>query len=66
MKEVAQQLGVDSARMLIAWAVKRGTSVVPKSVTKARIKSNFERMFTPPPTWVEKVLIFLFCEMHGV
>jgi len=32
------------AQILIAWAVKRGTSVVPKSVTKERIISNFEKI----------------------
>jgi len=51
VKEVAAELGVDVAKMLIAWAVKRGTSVVPKSVTKSRIESNFERMFTPAIPW---------------
>jgi alcohol dehydrogenase (NADP+) len=26
----------------LAWGIKRGTSVVPKSVNEGRIKSNFE------------------------
>lgn len=42
IKEVAKDAGVDVAQALISWAVKRGTSVVPKSVTAERIKSNFK------------------------
>jgi diketogulonate reductase-like aldo/keto reductase len=44
VKAVADGLGVEVAQVLIAWAVKRGTSVVPKSVTKERIEKNFQRM----------------------
>ncbi|KAL7275291.1 hypothetical protein RUND412_001772 [Rhizina undulata] len=40
--EIAKETGKEPAQVLIAWAVKRGTSVVPKSVTKARIESNFQ------------------------
>lgn len=45
VNEVAKQAGKDTAQVLIAWAVKRGTSVVPKSVTKSRIESNFQRSY---------------------
>jgi len=44
VKTVAQELGVEVAQVLIAWAVKRGTSVVPKSVTKERIEKNFQQI----------------------
>lgn len=43
VQAIAKELGKDVAQVLIAWAVKRGTSVVPKSVTKSRIESNFQR-----------------------
>ena len=40
--EVAKKLGKDPAVLLISWAVQRGTSVLPKSVTPSRIESNFQ------------------------
>lgn len=43
VQQVAKETGKDTAQVLIAWAVKRGTSVVPKSVTKSRIESNFQQ-----------------------
>lgn len=42
VKEVAAKEGRTEAQVLIAWAVGRGCSVVPKSVTKSRVESNFE------------------------
>jgi len=42
VQEIAKATGKDAAQVLIVWAVKRGTSVVPKSVTKSRIESNFQ------------------------
>jgi diketogulonate reductase-like aldo/keto reductase len=42
IQEVAKEVGATVAQTLIAWAVSRGTSVVPKSVTAERIKSNFQ------------------------
>ena len=45
--EIAQNLGKDPAQVLISWAVQRGTVVLPKSVTPARIKSNFQGKRTP-------------------
>lgn len=40
--ELAHSLNKSPAQLLISWAVQRGTAVVPKSVTPARIASNFE------------------------
>jgi diketogulonate reductase-like aldo/keto reductase len=39
---LAKRLGKQPAQLLISWAVQRGTVVLPKSVTVARIKDNFE------------------------
>ena len=45
--EVAKKLGKDPAGLLISWAVQRGTSVLPKSVTPSRIESNFQGIPSP-------------------
>ncbi|KAG7818652.1 hypothetical protein KL928_002520 [Ogataea angusta] len=37
---VAEKLGKTPAQVLVAWAVQRGTSVIPKSVTPQRIDEN--------------------------
>lgn len=37
---IAQEQGVSPAQVLIAWAIHRGTAVIPKSVTPARIQQN--------------------------
>lgn len=42
MNEIATELGKSAAQILIRWAVQRGTSVVPKSVTAERIRSNID------------------------
>ncbi|KAK9364686.1 NADP-dependent oxidoreductase domain-containing protein [Lipomyces kononenkoae] len=42
VKAVAERLGKSAAQVLISWAIWRGTSVIPKSVTPSRIASNFE------------------------
>ncbi|KAJ9474179.1 Xylose reductase 1 [Pseudozyma hubeiensis] len=44
VSEVAKKYGADPAQVLIAWGVKRGYSVIPKSVTDTRIKSNFDQL----------------------
>lgn len=44
VQEVAKGLGVDPAQVLISWAVKRDTVVLPKSVTPSRIESNFKEV----------------------
>ncbi|KAF4151199.1 hypothetical protein CNMCM6936_004509 [Aspergillus lentulus] len=45
--QVAKELGKTPAQVLISWAIQRGTSVVPKSVTAERIKSNLEVFVLP-------------------
>ncbi|MEL7034511.1 MAG: aldo/keto reductase [Cyanobacteria bacterium J06592_8] len=37
---IAEQKGVSPAQILIAWAIHRGTVVIPKSVNRDRIKQN--------------------------
>ncbi|CDS00250.1 related to GCY1-galactose-induced protein of aldo/keto reductase family [Sporisorium scitamineum] len=44
VSEVAKKYNADPAQVLIAWGVKRGYSVIPKSVTDTRIKSNFDQI----------------------
>ncbi|KAK3247508.1 hypothetical protein CYMTET_42995 [Cymbomonas tetramitiformis] len=39
---IAKECDKTAAQVLLKWAVQRGTSVVPKSVTPARIIQNFE------------------------
>lgn len=36
VEEVAERLGATTAQVLIAWAVSRGYSVIPKSVNKGK------------------------------
>ncbi len=40
--QVASAHGVSSAQVLIAWALERGTSVIPKSVNPARLAQNLQ------------------------
>ncbi|KAJ3309552.1 hypothetical protein HDV04_005935 [Boothiomyces sp. JEL0838] len=40
--DIAKRNGKTPAQVLISWAVKRGTVVIPKSSNEDRIKSNFE------------------------
>ncbi|KAI0170594.1 aldo/keto reductase [Pestalotiopsis sp. NC0098] len=42
VKALAADLGRTPVSVLLSWAVQRGTVVLPKSVTPARIKSNLE------------------------
>lgn len=45
---VARELGtMDPGQVLVSWGVQRGTVVLPKSVTEARIKSNFRDRVLP-------------------
>lgn len=40
--EVARRYGVEPAQVLIAWAIQRGTTPLPKSATPERIRRNFQ------------------------
>lgn len=42
LNEIADKRGYTLAQVLIAWGVKRGYVVLPKSSTPARIESNFK------------------------
>ncbi|GJJ08507.1 hypothetical protein Clacol_002725 [Clathrus columnatus] len=44
IKRVANRLNATPAQVLIAWAVQRGTSVLPKTVTPSRIIENFQQI----------------------
>ncbi|KAF8307165.1 Aldo/keto reductase [Clavulina sp. PMI_390] len=44
VKKVADKLNATTAQVLVAWGVKRGYSVIPKSVQESRIKSNFQQV----------------------
>jgi alcohol dehydrogenase (NADP+) len=39
---IAERHAASSAQILIAWAIQRGTSVIPKSVNVGRLRQNFE------------------------
>lgn len=41
LKDIATAHDVDVGRVVIAWALQRGTSTIPKSVTPSRVVSNF-------------------------
>jgi alcohol dehydrogenase (NADP+) len=40
--KIAKRHGTTGAAIALAWGIKRGTSVVPKSVNEGRIKQNME------------------------
>lgn len=44
VKAAATAEGLTPAQLLIAWAIDRGTSVIPKSENPARIRQNFEHL----------------------
>ncbi|KAF4965733.1 hypothetical protein FSARC_6516 [Fusarium sarcochroum] len=51
---IANQLGKSPTQILIQWAVQRGTTVLPKSVTPSRIAENFED-FELPQDAIERI-----------
>ncbi|KEF55925.1 alcohol dehydrogenase [Exophiala aquamarina CBS 119918] len=40
--KIAEAKGKSPQQVLLAWGLQRGTSVIPKSVTKSRIEANFQ------------------------
>jgi len=50
---IAKQLGKEPAQVLISWGVQRGTNVLTKSVTEARIKANFQDFIIPDEIMAE-------------
>ncbi|KAK7025563.1 hypothetical protein VNI00_015916 [Paramarasmius palmivorus] len=42
VKEVASELGITPAQVIISWHVQRGTIVLPKSVTPSRVEENIQ------------------------
>ena len=42
IQKIAKQHQLSSAQVLIAWAIQRGTAVIPKSVHPQRLQQNFE------------------------
>jgi len=41
VKQLASKYSVSPAQVLIRWSTQKGFIVIPKSVTEARIKENF-------------------------
>ncbi|PWN21868.1 Aldo/keto reductase [Microstroma glucosiphilum] len=48
VQEVAKEHGAEPGQVLIAWGIQDGLSLIPKSVTPARIKKNFEQIELTP------------------
>ena len=44
VQKLAEQQKVTPAQLLLAWIIKRGASVIPKSVSASRIKENFQQV----------------------
>ena len=42
IKEIAERNNITMAQVMLAWAVQRGTSAIPKSVNPQRLKENLE------------------------
>lgn len=42
IKSIAQAKGKSPAQVLLLWGLKKGWSVLPKSVTPSRIQANFD------------------------
>ncbi|KAJ7119850.1 NADP-dependent oxidoreductase domain-containing protein [Mycena epipterygia] len=48
VKEIAQELCITPAQVVISWHVQRGTVVLPKSVTPSRVVENLQVHHLPP------------------
>ncbi|KAJ7166330.1 NADP-dependent oxidoreductase domain-containing protein [Mycena crocata] len=46
--QIAQELGMTPAQVVISWHVQRGTVVLPKSVTPSRVVENLQVRALPP------------------
>lgn len=44
LKQIAEKHGATTAQISLAWNIHRGVSVIPKSMSKDRIKENFEAL----------------------
>jgi alcohol dehydrogenase (NADP+) len=54
--EVAKETGHSPGQILIAWAVQRGTSVIPKSSNPGRLRQNFDSAeITLSPEQMQKI-----------
>lgn len=53
--EIGKKHGKSGAQVALAWGIAKGHSVIPKSKTESRIKSNIEGDFKLPAEDVEKV-----------
>lgn len=42
LQSIAEAKGKSPQQVLLMWGLQRGTSVIPKSVTKSRIEANFQ------------------------
>lgn len=42
VKEVAKELGITPAQVILSWLHQRGVVILPKSRTEERVKENFE------------------------
>ncbi|PFH54002.1 hypothetical protein AMATHDRAFT_78743 [Amanita thiersii Skay4041] len=48
VKEIAKELGITPAQVLISWHIQRGAVVLPKSVTPSRVEENHHVVSLPP------------------
>ncbi|KAJ7145046.1 NADP-dependent oxidoreductase domain-containing protein [Mycena filopes] len=51
IKEIAEELGMTPAQVVISWHVQRGTVALPKSVTPSRIIENLQVRVLPPASF---------------
>ncbi|KAJ4315827.1 hypothetical protein N0V84_008161 [Fusarium piperis] len=42
VRDIARKTGKEPGQVLVSWSIKRGFSVLPKSVKPSRIESNFQ------------------------